>query len=89
MDIEFLSEYMIPVIVGLCLCVGYVVKKWVADVDNKYIPTICALLGVGVSVWISGPAINPGVILSGLASGLASTGLHQAVTKLIDGDLDK
>ena len=89
MDIEFLSEYMIPVIVGLCLCVGYVVKKWVADVDNKYIPTICALLGVGVSVWISWPAINPGVNLSGLASGLASTGLHQAVTKLIDGDLDK
>ena len=89
MDIESLSEYMVPVIVGLCLCVGYVVKKWVADVDNKYIPTICALLGVGVSVWISWPVVDPGVILSGLASGLASTGLHQAVTKLIDGDLDK
>ena len=89
MDIEFLSEYMIPVIVGLCLCVGYVVKKWVKDVDNKYIPTICALLGVGVSVWISWPVVDPGVILRGLASGLASTGLHQAVTKLIDGDLDK
>ena len=85
MDIEFLSEYMIPVIVGLCLCVGYVVKKWVDDVDNKYIPTICALIGVGVSVWISCPAIDPGVILSGLASGLASTGLHQAVTRLIEG----
>ena len=85
MDIEFLSEYMIPVIVGLCLCVGYVVKKWVKDVDNKYIPTICALLGVGVSVWISWPAIDPGVILSGLASGLASTGLHQAFTRLIEG----
>lgn len=89
MDIEFLSEYMIPVIVGLCLCVGYVVKKWVKDVDNKYIPTICALLGVCVSVWISWPVVDPSVILSGLASGLASTGLHQAVTKLIDGDFDK
>ena len=26
MDISYLSDYMIPVIVGLCLCVGYVTK---------------------------------------------------------------
>ena len=51
--------------------------------DNKWIPTICALLGVAVAVWISWPVVNPGVILSGLASGLASTGLHQAYSQLI------
>lgn len=85
MDISFLNEYMVPVIIGICLCVGFIVKKWVADVDNKCIPTICALLGVAVAVWISWPVVKPGVILSGLASGLASTGLHQAVTRLIEG----
>lgn len=85
MDISFLNEYMVPVIIGICLCVGFIVKKWVADVDNKWIPTICALLGVAVAVWISWPVVNPGVILSGLASGLASTGMHQAVTRLIEG----
>lgn len=85
MDISFLNEYMVPVIIGICLCVGYIVKKWVADVDNKWIPTICALLGVVLSIWISWPCIDAGVILSGLASGLGSTGLHQAVTRLIDG----
>ena len=77
MDISFLTEYMVPVIVGLCLCVGYVVKKWVADVDNKYIPTICAVLGVALAVWMHWPTIDPSVILSGLFSGLAATGVDQ------------
>jgi hypothetical protein len=83
MDISFLTEYMVPVIVGLCLCVGYIVKHWIKDIDNKIIPTLCAVLGVLVAVWISWGNITPEVILSGLVSGLASTGLHQAVTQLI------
>lgn len=81
---EFLNDFMIPVIVGLCLCVGYVVKRWVKDVDNKYIPTLCALLGVAVALWMNWGNITPEIILSGLASGLASTGLHQAFTQLIE-----
>ena len=82
MDISFLSEYMIPVIIGLCLCVGYVVKHWVKDVDNKIIPTLCAVLGVLVAIWVSWD-ITPEVVLSGLVSGLASTGLHQAITQFL------
>lgn len=42
---EFLNEFMLPVVVGICLCTGFIVKKWVRDVDNKYIPTIVAVLG--------------------------------------------
>ena len=85
MDISFLSDYMMPVIVGICLCVGWIIKKWVKDVDNKYIPTICAVLGVGISIWIHWPGVTPESILVGLFSGLASTGLHQAVTKFFGG----
>lgn len=81
---EFLNEFMIPVIVGICLAVGYIVKHWVKDVDNKIIPTLCAILGVAVAVWMSWGSITPEVILSGLASGLASTGLHQAFKQLIN-----
>lgn len=85
MNVEFLTDYMIPVIVGLCLCVGYIVKHWIKDVDNKIIPTVCAILGVGVAIWINGwNGITPEVILSGLFSGLASTGLHQAVKQYIN-----
>ena len=80
---DFLNGYTIPVIVGICLIVGYIVKHWVKDVDNKIIPTLCATLGVVVAVWMYWGNITPDVILMGLASGLASTGLHQAVKQLI------
>lgn len=82
---EFLNDYMIPVIMGICLMVGYIVKHWVKDVDNKIIPTLCAVLGVVVALWMYWGNITPEVILMGLASGLASTGLHQAFTQLING----
>lgn len=85
MGIEFLSDYMIPVIIGICLLVGYIVKHWIKDVDNKIIPTLCAVLGVLLAFWIHWGNITPEVILMGLASGLASTGLHQAFTQLISG----
>ena len=83
MNIEFLVEYFAPVIVGLCLCVGFVVKKWVADVDNRFIPTICAVLGVGLAIWINFPIVTPEVVLTGLFSGLAATGLFEAFRNLI------
>lgn len=86
MDVSFLTEYMAPVIVGLCLCIGYVIKNWIADVDNKIIPTVCAVVGALLSVWINWPSVTPDVILTGIASGLASTGLHQAVKQLINRD---
>lgn len=81
---EFLNDYMIPVAVGICLMVGYIVKHWVKDVDNKVIPTLCAALGVAVAIWMNWGNITPEVVLSGLASGLASTGLHQAFKQLIE-----
>ena len=84
MDISFLTEYMVPVIIGLCLCAGYIIKHWVKDVDNKIIPTLCAVLGVLLAVWMNWGNITPEVILSGLASGLASTGLHQAISQYLN-----
>lgn len=83
-DLSFLTEYTIPVIVGICLCVGFVVKKWIKDVDNKWIPTICALLGVFLAIWINGWTITAPILLSGLFSGLASTGFHQLLKQLIE-----
>ena len=81
---DFLQNYMMPVVVGICLCVGFVLKKWVKDVDNKYIPTICALLGIVLAAWIQSWVLTPDVVLSGLISGLASTGLHQAFKQYLE-----
>lgn len=80
---EFLNEFMLPVVLGICICVGYVIKQWIKDVDNKYIPTIVTVLGVILSAWISGWNITPNVVLSGMVSGLASTGMHQLFKQFI------
>ena len=84
MDLSFLSEYLVLVIFGICLCVGYIVKKWIKDMDNKYIPTICAVLGVILAIWLNGWTVTPAIILSGLFSGLASTGFHQLFKQYIE-----
>ena len=81
---EFLNEFMLPVVLGICLCVGYIIKKWIKDVDNTYIPTIVAVLGVALSIWISGWQITPEVILSGMISGLGSTGMHQVFKQFVE-----
>lgn len=81
MDLTILTQYLNVLIVGICLCVGFVIKKWIKDVDNKYIPTIVAVLGLILSVITNGLTLE--YILSGMLSGLASTGLHQAFSQLI------
>ena len=89
MGIEFLNNYMVPVIIGICLIAGYIVKHWINDVDNKIIPTLCAVLGVLVAFWINWGNITPGVLLTGLTSGLAATGLHQALKQFLEGKSTK
>lgn len=75
---EILQDFTVPITLAICFCIGYIVKKWIADVDNRYIPTIVAVVGVIVNVWVMG-TFTPEVILGGLASGLASTGLDQLI----------
>lgn len=83
-DISFLTEYAVPIIVGICLCIGYVIKNIVTSKKvNKYIPLIMAILGVGLNIWIN-MDFTPGILLGGLISGLASTGLHQAFKNIIE-----
>lgn len=81
---EFLNDFMLPVVLGICLCVGYIIKKWIKDIDNKYIPTIVAVIGVITASWINRWIITPEVILSGLISGLSSTGMHQLFKGFIE-----
>ena len=83
-DLSFLIEYASPVIVGICLCVGYVIKTSIPKIDNKYIPLIMAILGLILNVWIN-LNITPEIMLGGMFSGLVSTGLHQVYKNLIDG----
>ena len=77
MSVEFLEGLMIPVIVGICLCAGYLIKSW-DKVPNKWIPTILAVIGVIFALWINGWSATPDIILSGIVSGLGSSGLYDS-----------
>lgn len=84
MDLSFLTEYAMPVIVGICLCIGFILKNAVTtDKVNKFIPLIMATIGLVLSMWISKWNVTPEVILKGLFSGLASTGLYEAFKNII------
>lgn len=85
MDITFLNDYVVLVVVGICLCIGYVLKNSFPKLDNKYIPLIMAILGVVLNVWIA-KKITPDILLAGMISGLSSTGLHQTLKNIIGGD---
>lgn len=78
---EFLQEYIVPITLVAAWCVGFVVKRWIEDVNNKWIPTICAFVGVGFNIWVVGE-VTPLVVLGGFASGIAATGIDQAVKQL-------
>ena len=82
---EFLNDFLVLIVVGICLCIGYVIKHLIpSDAVNKFIPLIMAALGVFVNVWLNGFSFTPEILLGGLVSGLASTGMHQLFKQFIE-----
>ena len=79
---EMLLQYLSPIVLIICLVVGYVLKHAITALPNNFIPAICALLGMVISVWANGN-FTPETVCIGLLSGLASTGLHQVVTQIL------
>lgn len=80
---EFLIEYYAPVIMGICVCVGYIIKHLIpSDKINRFIPLIAGVLGVGINIWLQ-MSVTPLVVLTGLVSGLSSTGMYEAFEQLI------
>ena len=89
MIMDFLNDYIVMIVLAICLCVGYVIKHVIPnDGINRFIPLIMAALGVVLNVWMNGFAFTPEILLGGLASGLASTGLHQAFKQFIEKDTE-
>lgn len=83
MDLSFLNDYIVLVVLGICLCVGYVIKTSISFIPNKYIPLIMLVLGTIINVLINIDSISAEIILGGMVSGLASTGLYEAFKNLL------
>ena len=83
---EIINQYLSIVIVVICVVVGYVWKSS-TTLANKYIPLVVALLGLILAIAnaiANSQPITLDVIAMGLVSGLASTGLHQFVTRVFE-----
>ena len=84
MDITFLTNFAIPLIVGICLCLGYIIKNIVPnDNINRFIPLVMGIVGVSINVWVN-RVFTAEILLGGLFSGLASTGLYEMFRNLIN-----
>lgn len=84
-DMTFMTDMAMPAVVVASVIIGYILKKWVKDVDNKWIPTILAVCGAALGCAVTGK-LTAEVIISGAFSGLAGTGLHQAFKQLIESE---
>lgn len=84
MDLSVLTQYLSIVVVGICLCVGYVIKNSLDFIPNKYIPAIMLVLGTTINILMNLNGINAEVILAGMLSGLASTGLYEMFKNFIN-----
>lgn len=84
MDINFLLNYIDQVTLGICLLVGYVLKTAFNKFPNKYIPLSALILGMIIAITVNlKTGINAEVVLSGMVSGLASTGLYEMLRNLL------
>ena len=74
MNIEFIDGMIMPIITAACLCIGYVMKKWLPT-DDKWIPTVLLIIGAISGLILFG--VDYEGIVKGMVSGLAAVGLHQ------------
>ena len=86
MDLKFITENFVPVIVVACVIVGYIIKVTppFAKLANNYIPLIVTVLGAILGVIMNGMTLE--TIVYGAVRGLASTGFHQVFTLLLNID---
>ena len=84
MDISFVMEFISPIALCACLCVGFIIKHAFNNKSvNRFIPLIVAGLGLLICVWAEDWVISPQILVAGLISGLASTGLYEAFKQVL------
>ena len=87
-NLGFLMEFIDPITLGICLCVGFALKyaKLFEKFGNQYIPLSMMVLGCIIGIVINMGNINAAVVLGGMISGLASTGLYEMMRNLLKFD---
>ena len=82
-----LNNFIVLLPCAAALIIGFVVKHAVPAIPNRFIPLICGVIGLGVNLWVNW-TVTPEVIVSGLVSGVAATGMFEMVRNLVGGNRD-
>ena len=80
---DFLKDYIVLVVLGICLSVGFIIKNLIPnDKINRFIPLIMGILGIAINSWLN-LSVTPETVLGGLVSGLSSTGMYEMFSQFI------
>ena len=77
-----LSNFIIVLPCAAALIIGFLVKHAIPAIPNRFIPLICAAIGLGVNIWVN-MSFSPEILVTGLVSGVAATGMFEMVRNLI------
>lgn len=92
-DLSTISTMLMPTILVLSLCVGYIVKNLIPnDSINRFIPLIVGVVGLVagvVSAVTTGTPITLELIVGSLVSGLSSVAVYEQFKNLLENKQDK
>ncbi len=80
--ISFIPEQLLILVAALSI-IGKGCKKY-KQLDNKYIPVVLLILGIGFSIWMLG--LNPVAVLQGVICWRVAIGINQTYKQLKDGE---
>ncbi|HHI5793441.1 TPA: phage holin family protein [Clostridioides difficile] len=80
--ISFIPEQLLLLVVALNV-LGFGFKKY-KQLDNKYIPVVLLILGIGFSIWMLG--LNPVAVLQGVICWGVAIGINQTYKQFKDGE---
>ena len=83
MNVEFLTDYIVLVAFGTCICAGWLLKQWSAIPNNIIVPVLAAI-GVVINVWSNDWTITPEILLGGMFSGIAASGAYEYIKRFIE-----
>lgn len=81
----------VPAIFAMCYMVGLICKAFEVEKLNKFIPSICGVIGagLGILVFLTIPNFIPAenwasAVAVGIVSGLSATGVNQIFKQFTD-----
>ena len=81
---NFFIQFAVFPVALICFGAGYIIKHFIPKIPNKFIPLILACLGLIINLAFNQFNFSYEVIVTGIGSGLISTGSFELVRNLMN-----